>query len=124
MRVWKLWYNQDGWRVQLLEARPWWVALEKLGVPAINTLTLHMFCCSIPQIAFSIPLGAAQYVDDYLANSLGGKMCDLGQWINALGTFKHTTNEAWMPITPDMAFQLDSDFFAEIQDVFHDTRED
>lgn len=118
MRVWKLWHNQDGWRVQVLEVRAWRVALEKLGVPAINTLTGHVFCCHIPEQAFSIAVGPAHYVDDYLTNSLGSKMFDLGQWINRLGTFGHIDRQHWIPISDETARQLDPEFFDEIQSIF------
>lgn len=117
-------HSKDGYAVQVIDAPVWAVALEKCGVPTINFLTAHVFCCNIPEVAFKIPLGRAHWVDEYLTNSLGGKMFDLGQWINTLGTFRHTTNEAWVPITPDMAFKLDPDFFAEMQEIFDDSRED
>lgn len=115
-----MWHGQDGWRVQLLEAHPWWVALEKLAVPAITTLTRHLFCCNIPEAAFGIPLGAAHYVDDYMTNSLGSKMFDIGQWINQLGTLGHIDRQQWIPISDETARRLDPEFFAEIQSILFD----
>lgn len=124
MRVWNLGRSKDGWRLHVIEAPLWSVMLEEYGVPAINFATRHLFCCKIPERAFNIPLGRARWDDDFLVNSLGGKMFDLGQWINALGTFRHATNEAWVPIDPDIAFRLNPAVFADIQSIWDDARED
>lgn len=124
MRIWNLAHGKDGWSLHVIESPAWAVALEEYGVPVINFLTGHLFCCHIPERAFEIPLGRAHWVDEYLTNSLGGKMFDLGQWINSLGTFGHTSNEAWIQIHPDIAFQLDPAFFAKVQEMLDDARED
>lgn len=126
MRIWELCHGRDGWRLHVLEAASWRVAVEKVLVPAVNVATGHLFCCNIPERAFTIPLGRPHWVDEYLTNSLGGKMFDLGQWINQQGTFGRAITEAWVPIDPDTALKLDPDFFAEITAMLgdDDTSED
>lgn len=120
MRIWAVGHGKDGWKLHVLESSAWWVAVEQLAVPTINTVTGHVLCCHIPEVAFKIPLGTARREDDYLVNSLGSLMFDVGQWINRLGTFGHTSREEWLPIHPDIAFRLDPEFFADVEHIWSD----
>jgi hypothetical protein len=110
MKQVQLYNNTDGeWFVELYNASPWLVALDK-ALSLFTEITGHIFCCHVPEWTYRIKLGKPdiEVYDGHEINfnTLGYRIWEIGQKLS-ISYGREMSERVMFKIDPKQAYIID-----------------